>query len=161
MSDLSTFRVQDAITRPDNTTAYAIGDVVGDATARPFIFRLISRHAGEPFWILKAVLLSSNAPATTGIFDLHLYQKPIVPAADNAAFAPTMIESSSLIGTITFDVAYKLSALTYYYPSDLSCMHVVPADIAQDIYGVLVAGSAYTPASKERFVPIIEGRYEI
>lgn len=161
MADLATFRVKDAITRPANTTAYAIGDVVGDNGARPFIFRLINRIPGEPYWIIKALLLSSNAPATTGIFDLHLYQKHLTPAADNAAFAPSMDESASLVGTITFDVAYKLSALTYYYPSELSCLHVVPASVGQDLFGVLVAGSAYTPASGERFVPVLEGRYEI
>ena len=161
MADLSTYRVKDAITRPANTTAYAIGDVVGANTARPFIFRLINRVPGEPFWILKALLLSSNAPTTTGIFDLHLYQHHPTPAADNAAFAPSMNESASLVGTITFDVAYKLSALTYYYPSELSCLHVVPASVGQDLFGVLVAGSAYVPASGEQFVPILEGRYEI
>jgi hypothetical protein len=155
------FRVMDSITRPANTTQYAIGDSVTDNTARPFTFPDIAQDLGLPFWILKAFLLSTNVPATTGTFNLHLFRSKFDPAADNSAFAPTLTQLLDYIGTIVFDTAIKFSAYTVYSSSDFTPLYCLPGDNLDDIYGIISAGSTYTPASGERFVPVLIGSYKL
>lgn len=155
------FRVTDAITRPANTTTYTIGDVVTDNIARAFQFLDIANEKGTPFWLLHALLVSNNVPTVAGTFYLHLYKNPIVPAADNSAFAPGLLTAHDLLGTVIFDYALKQSAVTYYYASELSYLYCTPDPDRDDIFGVLTAGSSYVPASGEVIRPYLIGSYEV
>jgi len=158
MKDNPVFRSYDSIARPANVTQYALNDVVNMTASRMFKFNKMAPCKGMPFYILKAILLSTNVPTVAGTFNLHLYRSEFAIAADNAAFAPSLIDSLGLMGTIVFDTAFKTSVLTYYYPSDFTYMFAIPSSSEDSVYGVLTDGSTYTPASGEQFTPILIGQ---
>lgn len=149
--------ISTGFTRPANTTAYAAGDVVCDSTSAPTIltFSDIGRYNGDSGLIIGAHMVDSVNQAVKGDFDLLLFDATITMDNDNAAFTPTDAEMLDCIGVIKFlasnaingDAAANLIYMAQLYNSIVyQCGSSLP-----DLYGVLVARNAYTPASAEVF----------
>jgi hypothetical protein len=131
------------IIRPANTTAYATGDVINsDAVTASLNLRYnLPSSAG----VLSAMLTSSN-PAGTPVIHLHLFSSNFTIALDNAPFDPAdAVLKESYIGTIVFDTWYAFVSNKAANGKPLAPL-VLPST---PIYGVLVAGGAYTPISGE------------
>ena len=154
------FQVRASIMRPANTNQYTAKDVVNGSVAEPMRFRWITPFPGMGYWILSPVMISSNAPTTTGNFLLLLFsQRPTTPI-DHAVFAPEDSEMSYLIGVVSFDKAVKVSTGTIYVPSAFSPIWGQCLANTQDIFGVLLDDAAYTPASTETYNVILNGQWE-
>lgn len=148
-----------AITRPADTTAYAIGDLIANSTTvgsvTPMQFA-IARVAAGSFSILKARLRKSGTGVTGVSARLHLFSaSPTVTNGDNGAFLPN--QAVSWLGSIDFGSmqAFSDGAVGNGTPSTGSAI-TVKLDAGQIIYGLLESRGAWTPASSETLTIILE-----
>jgi hypothetical protein len=141
--------VRTTITRSSNVDPYSLGDVIHGL----FTFDGVGRKdKGATGWIVNASLVSSVLDGGTPLdADLYLFNASPTVAADNAAFAPTDDQvKNNLLGVIKFTSELELSANTIWMADpDQLPLAFKCTDTTNDIYGVLVARSAYTPASGE------------
>lgn len=145
------------ITRPANTTAYSTGDVINqDGATTPIELELA--YATLNPYVINSHLVSSYETGTPTIRVLF-YSESFTIAADNAAFAPTDAQEKNFLGEIshstwTATAANKKSSAKPDAPISLPPVSITSSGISK-VYVVLVAGSAYTPASGEE-ITIIE-----
>lgn len=146
-------------TRPADTTAYAVGDIVANSTTAgsvvPMSFANAARVAAGSGVVRRARVKKNGTTITNGGFRVHLYSTlPTVASGDNAAWSTSeasylgsldvtldrvFTDASKGIGTPTTggEVAFKLVSGT-------------------TIYGILEARAAYTPISAEVFTVDLE-----
>lgn len=151
------------ITRPNDTTAYASGDLVANSTTAgsvtPFTFySSTTKLGGMKVW--RASLNKSGAVATNANFRLHLYEsQPTVTNGDNAAWLST---SSGYLGSIDIDVTGKTfsagtSGSGVYTNNSVFAPLLVVAPQGGVFYGLLEARAAYTPTANETFTVSLIG----
>lgn len=143
-------------TRPADTTAYAGGDVATAVTTPVTMpFTGIPRIAGDGAIIQSAIITSSAAVATKFDCELWLFSSDITDIdSDNSAFTPTDAQMETLVGVIAFPVAsWKGGDGTTGAGGNAMCsVGNIQIGIQSDnIYGVLIARSAYTPVASEKF----------
>lgn len=159
------FMAQDSVVRPDNTTAYAAGDAISDNATTPTsagAFALeCARRPGGSGVISEVILLKDDDDVTNADFDLLLFHT--LPAfagwEDNAPLAITAEEMKDLVAAYTFAAASwvdvntaNVQVATLDHERPFVC---APSDT--NLYGILVAGGAYTPAAEEEFTITIGG----
>lgn len=153
-----TLRVKTAIptslatfTRPADTTAYAVSDVVGPAVAAVLSFPDATSANGATGYCVKGKLVTNQA-ANVAQFRLHLFAVAPTAVADNAQFPTLFADEAKHLGFIDFaacqtegstsDAAFALSQGALSVTSDVA---------SRVIYGVLVTKTAWTPASGQQF----------
>ena len=150
-----------ALTRPADTTAYAAGDVISDATGDAhFTFAESLRPGNKKSHLsgsIATVRLHSSANVATKLdAELWLFHTDIADVADNAAFAPTDAEALTLVGIISFATANWKEGNA---GADAAGNAVIEArnlglalrGASPTLYGQLVARNAYIPVSGEIF----------
>lgn len=144
------------MTRPADTTAYAIGDLVANSTTAgsvtPFTFA-VSRVTNGLVSIIGGKIEKSTTSVTSAFFRLHLYQtSPTVTNGDNAAWLSI---KAGYLGAldITVDRAFSDGASGIGVPVIGSEIIAVPASGTVNIFGLLEARGAYTPGNAETFLP--------
>lgn len=146
-------------TRPSDTTAYAAGDAVTDSTSAPTImtFDACARANAGSGVITHAVFQDSANQSTKGSFELWLFHTTVTPDNDNAVFTPTDAENRTFVGVIPFTLPYVGDATSgangnAVYMGTVDRPLPFVCDSGDDnLYGLLVVRSAYTPVSAERF----------
>jgi len=145
------FRVTNSFFRPNDTTAYSVGDLVANSTTAGSVTPLsFSVGVGE-FFILRARLVREQTTATNASFRLHLYSSsPAVANGDNGAFSST---ESGWLGSVplTQDVAV-------FSPFNSHCWGAAEVGTASypyrmavalgggtTVYGLIEARAAYSP----------------
>ncbi len=147
---------QASVTRPTgNTTQYTEGDAISDnattATAAGVFAFTFPGLAGSGGQFVDFVMHKDDHDVTTATFWLLLFDA--IPAftgfEDNVACGITDAEMLTCKGTVVFPKAGWVNVIT----GDVQTVQVrigfVP--VANTIYGILVAGEAYTPADGEKF----------
>lgn len=140
-------------TRPADTTAYAAGDVVSNSTTAgaALHFPDIMRD-NEQGIVLRAFAIKSGTGVTTSSLRLYLFNQDPGTVNDNAAFSLSYANRAKLVTSLLIPdfKAIGSSAWSEFYPSLI--LPVTSADgQSGDLWGVLVAEGAYTPASGEQF----------
>ncbi len=144
-----------SFTRPNDTTAYAIGDVVSNSTSSTTLmtFSGAGRLNAGSGYITKAKLVTSQA-ANVASFRLWLWNanNPTV-AADNAAYAFTYADNSKWIGYLDFpgmatSVGSGTGAFTQMIDTRLS---YICAAASTSLFGFLETRTAFTPAAQQTF----------
>ena len=152
-----TERTTGTITRPANTTAYTIGDVIAAVTTDDYYtFSGLQTEHGFTGTIERALCVSSANQATLPDLQLFLFSAAMVEVADNGPAAFTDAEMLTLIGIIDFSVndwvagaiASGASGNAVCKVDNLGMPYVAAGD---DMYGQLVVRNAYTPVSSEVF----------
>lgn len=141
--------IRASVTRPANTTAYAAGDVVnGDGVTVPVTLTAAARKDGGGGVIESVGLLTNNVTVTNGTFRVHFFNASHTIAADNAAFASLYANRAAYIGfaDLTILVADSASATAAAVNVDVN-LPFQCASGSDDLYAVIVATGAYTPAS--------------
>lgn len=140
-----------SFTRPNDTTAYAQGDLIansttaGSVTPLRWVFNTFSTYA-----LIRRILVTrSNTTAATTNFRLFLFDAaPTVTNGDNAAFAGAFGQTilATFTGTINLEGNSngRFGVLT---PEAL----VAPAALPGPLWGLLTADGAYTPVANEVF----------
>lgn len=94
------------VTRPADTTAYAVNDCLSDSTSSPtsggFTFTSAARASGGSGIITDAIISSSNDPATPLQGELWIFDTSVTNVNDNAAFVVSDSEIQTLVATIPF-----------------------------------------------------------
>jgi len=94
------------ITRPADTTAYAINDALSDSTSAPttggFTFTSAARASGGSGIITDAIIATANDAATQLQGEIMLFNTSVTAINDNAVFAITDAEAKTCIGKIPF-----------------------------------------------------------
>lgn len=146
-------RSQPTVTRPANTTAYDIGDVVGGA----FQFTGISMGSGggnRDLVVLSAALRVhvASIPAGMAGFTFYLYDAtPPSAIADNAAFGLAAGDRANFLGSVSVGSPSDLGA-TLYFQSDIVNRPIRLSGAG--LWGYMVTAAAYTPAgNSEEYVP--------
>jgi hypothetical protein len=154
--------IADSFTRPADTNAYAVGDLVANSTTAASVVPLAFDNASIATGICRidgARIRKSTATTTAASFRLHLFHAApsVATTGDNGAFGTVVSGAASYLGAIdvTIDRAFADGAAGSGIPMRGSPLNVsVPA--GQIIYGLLEARGAYTPASAEVFTVTLE-----
>jgi hypothetical protein len=150
------FRAAVTIERPDNTTGYTAGDVIGiadsgtPANAGSAIITLPSIGPAGGYILVQSVRLmigAASVPAGMGAFRLHLYTASPTAILDNAAF-----------DLVSGDVGKYAGFIDLPAPADFGSILVSQLDYAgtllklaagsSTLYAELETGGAYTPAAE-------------
>lgn len=145
-----------SFTRPADTTAYTIGDVVCNSTSAPVVltFANMARVNGGAGVIAAFQMVLGSNPSTKPTYDLMLFDTAPTIDNDNAQFTPTDAEMLKFVGRI------QLSVPTVGDTSGTgtNCVYVsndpltYKCDAAStSLFGVLVARNAVTPASADTY----------
>ena len=154
-----TERASATFTRPADTTAYASGDLVANSTTpgsvTPMEFTVARGELGSGM-IRRARIRKSDTGITNANFRLHLYNTSPTPSnGDNGAWLSN--KSADYVGAIdiTVDRVFTDGAAGNGVPiSGAEINFRLPS--GPNIYGLLEARGAYTPASAESFTVELE-----
>jgi len=156
-----------SFTRPNDTTAYAVGDLIANSTTAgsvtPMSFANVARVTAGAASIIKARLSKTGtSTATAFAAKLHLFSaSPTVTNGDNGAFLPN--QAANYLGAFEFGLAnaqvfsdgVAINGITQTgYP--------ITVDLASGttVYGLLEARGAYTPTAQEVFTVTLEVEQE-
>ncbi len=139
------------VTRPTNTTQYAPGDVINESGSTSMLQINLNVPNNFNAWMVGGQAISSVAQSSLQ-FDALFFSADIgTIAADNAAFDPTDDQLKDYyLGRISFAsfVAYANNSIADGAPASSKPIVVTPNGTT--VYVVLVATSAYQPASGEK-----------
>lgn len=137
-----------------DTTQYTAGDVVGDSTtvARIQRFNGMARYNGGGGIIQSAIFIDSAAAATKLDSELYLFDTAVTTQVDNAAWAPTNLDMLNCVGVIPFPFgAFKTGSSNGIIAVTGIGLGFTCRANDVNLYGILVARNAFTPASLEVF----------
>ena len=145
-----------SFTRPNDTTAYASGDLVANSTTAgsvvPMTFR-VGRTPKAGGMIRRARIRKSGTSTTNASFRIHLYIASPTPAnGDNGAWSTD--QATNYVGAIdvTIDKAFTDGAAGNGVPQVGSEINFT----YETYYALLEARGAYTPAAQEVFTVDLE-----
>ena len=147
-------------TRPADTTAYAVGDLVANSTTNTSVTPLswtITRVAAGSVMIRRIRLKKSGTSTTNASFRLHLYRTTpaTITNGDNGAWSTTY---SDYIGA--FDVTCDRAFTDAAHGSSGNPLNGTDICLklasGSTIYGLLEARAAYTPGNAEVFTVELE-----
>ncbi|MFZ5705729.1 MAG: hypothetical protein ACOY5R_10725 [Pseudomonadota bacterium] len=136
--------------RPANTTAYAVGDIVANATAANAVTPLVlavAGAAGQAGKVTRVSVAKSSTVTADAAFRLHLYAKAPTPAnGDNGALSANGVASNYLgSADVTVDKAQGDGAIGF---ADVAIPFQCESGVLT-LFGLLEARGAYVPASGE------------
>ena len=139
-----------SIIRPDNTTAYTAGDVVGPSPAANLEFANIMPEAGQNFYITDAKIEveKSSVPAGMSTFTLHLFDAAPTAIDDNSAWTLLLADGGKYLGSIQFSIPVDLGTTLVYWLENINIKRKL-ASGSTSIYGQLVTDAGWTPASED------------
>ncbi len=144
-------------TRPNDTNAYAAGDVINESTSAGtvFTFSNCARFTGGSGIINKATIDDGAYVATTLQSELWLFSATVGVDNDNAVFTPTDAELATRVAVIPIGTAYVGDATAGVGGNVALTSGVVnesfKCNADAHLYGVLVARNAYVPVTNETF----------
>lgn len=143
----NTASVSSSHTRPDDTTAYSAGDVVGTNPATNLIFSNVNSSSGKTV-IITGVSLEvdvASVPAGMSSFRLHLYTSAPTAIVDNASYNLPSGDRAKYSGPIDIDTPIDEGDTLFVRMNNVN-FQITPA--VQTIYGMLETRGAYTPTAQ-------------
>lgn len=130
-------------TRPNDTNAYAAGDVISNGSVMNFAG---IGAAGGRISIASAMLEIdvTSIPTGSGSFVLHLYSASPTAIADNAAYDLPSGDRTKYLGNLTLPIQ-TLFTSTCISRNTAPFLDVSLAAASSSLYGILQASTAYTP----------------
>lgn len=153
-------QVSASFTRPANTTAYAAGTLVANSTTLASVVPLVlpvARLTSGTGIIPRVALVKNNNSLTNASFRVHLYQfMPTSSAADGGAYMTDQALTELDYFDLTMQRAYADGARGWGAPS-VGTSAIFDASAGScNLYALVEARAAYTPASGEVFTVIVE-----
>lgn len=158
---MSRFISMGSFTRPGDTTAYTVGDLVANSTTAGSVVALSGSVAlaNDIVGRIRSVKLTKSTNVLNGlaIFRIYFYSaNPAFSNGDNGANVPTL--KAIVLGSIdvtmvlaTADGAWGIGSATYTMDIPVS-----PATGTQTVYASIEARAAYTPGNAEVFTLTVE-----
>lgn len=156
--------VSAGFTRPADTTAYTIGDLVANSTsaAVPLQISGASRFVGEAIRLERCRMKVSNTTLTNASFRVYVFRgDPTLTVQDNAQFNNSSVLACAiarLVGhfDVTLDTTGSDGAKGIGVPATGSGVTLAPDD-GSTLFILVEARAAYTPTSAETFTITFEG----
>lgn len=147
-------------TRPNDTTAYASGDLVANSTTAGSVSAMswtAARVAAGSFFIRRLKFRKSGTSTTNASFRVHLLlaSPATITNGDNGAFSVSGVADYIGAFDVTADRAFTDGAYGTALPISGSEINVKLAS-GQTIYGLIEARAAYTPSAQEVFTVDLE-----
>lgn len=144
-------------TRPNDTTAYASGDLVANSTTAGSVTPMtltMANPAQNQAYVKRVRLLKSGTTATNGAFRVHFYgASPAVTNGDNGAWLSS--KAANYFGSIDATVVAFSDGCTGIGAATAGAeIQINPVGGA--FYCLLEARGAYTPAAQEVFTLNVE-----
>lgn len=149
------FDVSATFTRPADTTAYSISDLVANSvTAGSVVPMTFVIAGGRSVKIYRAGIKFNSATVTNAKFKLHLYNSsPTCTNGDNGAWLTTEsgYQDNIAIDCTTNTFSDNSKGFGTYVNTALEVPMLCQTNFNQQIFGLLQATAAYTPTSAEVF----------
>lgn len=148
--------VSNEFTRPADTTAYAVGDVVGDSTsaAAPLLISGCARVNGGSGYIVRAALIADQKSITPS-FRVHIFNAAPTQSNDNAAHRSLYADVAKRVGEFTIGPLSTPADTTNSTASRAADMNLrIPfacGGSTTGLYFIFEALTAFTPASAGKF----------
>lgn len=161
ISSPNPFKTSANLTRPANTTQYAVKDAITDSTSAPtvlsFDFSSFDAVVNGFYRIYNARVISSIAQSTLPLINIILFNTSFTATNDNSALSidDTTAQSGGIV--IPCYNTYDLGANSRCVSDPGAIWQGQFSSSNTTIYGTLQAANAYTPGSGERFDVILEG----
>lgn len=159
-------RISTSLTRPQDDSVYAAGDVVTDSSTAGTILTItnpVTDQSGSAV-IMNAFLVDSSAQALAGDFEVWLFNTSPTAINDNAAFAPTDAEMKTVEAVITFNstagTIYAGSGNRIYRTGTIE-YPISTAATDDDLYAIMVTRNAYVGVSGEQFTLVLNVKRDI
>lgn len=150
--------IRASFTRPSDTTAYALGDLVANSTTAGSVVPLTLTGFGvndqDSIMIRKLRLWKTSTSTTNAIFRVHLFRASpaTITNGDNGAFSVSGAGSYVESYDVTMSQAFTDGASGFGVPSSGSeAMERLVTGTSQTLYALVEARAGYTPASAEVF----------
>lgn len=151
-----------SFSRPADTTAYALGDLVANSTTAGSVVPMsltVARVNAGTGQILRARLSKSGTSVTNASFRVHLFKTApaTVTNGDNGAFSVSGVAAGYLgFADITTDQAFTDGCSGRAIPYTGAPILFQSGAAVQTIYALIEARGAYTPVSAETFTVELE-----
>ena len=147
-------------TRPADTTAYSINDVIADSTSAPTVisFTNIARAVGGQSYIVKVRIMTDQKTCTARM-RLALFQTAPTLINDNSPKTRLWANRVISLGSIDFDPMTTEDATNSTAASAMwtsAPVNIVCDAASTTIYGILSTLDAFTPASAQQFYIAID-----
>lgn len=140
------------VTRPADTTAYAIGDAISNSTSSPtsggFTITNAGRASGGSCLITDVCVMTSADPATRLSGEIWIFDTSVTNINDNTAFAVSDTEIKTCCGVIPFTL---IDAGNNGYAHITGINMLATCSGTANLRFLLRARNAYTPANAEVF----------
>lgn len=135
-------------TRPNDTTAYAAGDVVGTNPATNLVFNNVLPNAGGVFVVLGARIRIDVAAIPAGMsgFRVHLYNAAPTAIVDNAPYNLPSGDRAKYLGFITVSSIRDLGDTLWVQDDNLNVTGKLAAG-STSLWGILETIGAFTPTA--------------
>lgn len=153
-------RLSATIQRPNNTTAYAAGDVLSEVTTNNYhqLSGAVKGKGAMSGRIKGASVIGSANQGTKPDLELWIFKDAIAEVADNAAFAPTDAEMLTLLAIIAIPVAsFKVGNAgagadgnIAQFVNQLDIPYRLDSDSDGVLHCQVVVRNAYTPVADEQ-----------
>jgi hypothetical protein len=150
-------KVSTSVTRPSDTTQYAVGDAVTNSTSSPAVFELDLGTAGavaaQAIEIRKLAVVSSAKQSVLPFLNVFLSNATFTATNDNSALDIADATQEAGGAWINCDIQnYTASNSRVAYLGAAQPMVLAAADTK--LYGTLQSANTYTPVSGEKFTVI-------
>lgn len=149
--------IQTDVTRPADTTAYAVNDAISNSTTVPtsggFTLTGIARKSGGSALITDVIVTSSNDPATPLQGEVFFFNTSVTNINDNAAFVVSDAEIKTCVGRVGFALE-DVGNNDFFHAQNLNIL--VTCVGSANLRFLLRAKNAYTPANGEVLTVIVK-----
>lgn len=145
------------VTRPADTTAYAVNDALSDSTTSPttngFTFTGAARATGGSGIITDAIITTSNDAGTLLQGEIWVFSAAVTNINDNTAFAVSDSEIKTCVGKIPFTLE-DAGNNGFYHATNLNIGFTTSG--SANLRFLVRVKNAYTPASAEVLTFVIK-----
>lgn len=127
----------------NTTTAYSAGDVIGSLLK---VDVSNGQQFGDSVFLQHLSVIDESAAGKK--LTVLIFDDVIIPAADNAAFAPSAADLKKLVKEIDISTWSTYNSMTVAYAEDLNAL--IPTDQNRPFYILLLAGESITFGSANK-----------
>ncbi|QIG49558.1 hypothetical protein G5V57_18680 [Nordella sp. HKS 07] len=138
------------VTRPADTTAYAVDDCISNSTSAPTTFTIsnAAKASGGSGLITDMTVLSNNDPLAALQGEIFLFDSAVISPNDNAAFQVSDADARKCIGKIPF-MLEDIGNNEFFHAQGINIGFTCVG--SADLRFLLRAKNTYVPASGEVF----------
>lgn len=149
-----------SFTRPNDTSAYAVGDLVANSTTAGSVVALswANFSTSGSFYPVAVLLRKSGTSTTNAQFRVHLYSvaPTVATTGDNGVYATNVAGNANWIGSYdgTMAAGHSDGCSVTCVPTEGV---IDPGDLGQNptVYALIEARGAYTPSANEVFTAVL------